>query len=163
MCSGRTDRSTTRRLLVPYTFARTFVQTYSGRALEALTFRRGSTTPPLSRGSIEHVPAVSTTRQNHRHRTKCARYVRAIELVNSLIHATSSSSVCTSVPGLCSLAYQSVNPRIKNFRKRRCAPMMSPRGDVFPSRRANLTSSTIFCKSAWRVNQTQPVRRKETH
>ena len=35
-------------------------------ALEVLllTFRRGSTTPPLSRGSIEHVPAVSF-RQRH--------------------------------------------------------------------------------------------------
>ena len=38
---GRMDRSTTRTFFVPY------------------TFRVGSTTPPLSRGSIEQLPHVS--------------------------------------------------------------------------------------------------------
>ena len=35
------------------------VQTYAGESILLLTFNRGSTTPPLSRGSIEQVPDVS--------------------------------------------------------------------------------------------------------
>ncbi len=80
--------------------------------------------------------------------------VRAIELVNCLIHATSSSSVWTSGPGLCSRADRSVRQlRATSQDVGVCVPMMSLRGDVFPSRRANLTSSTIFCKSAGRIDE----------
>ena len=35
------------------------VQTYLGESILILTFNCGSTTPPLSRGSIEQVPDVS--------------------------------------------------------------------------------------------------------
>lgn len=44
----------------PTNGVRVRVQTYAGESILLLTFNCGSTTPPLSRGSIEHVPDVST-------------------------------------------------------------------------------------------------------
>jgi len=74
------------------------------------TFSRGSTTPPLSRGSIEQVPDVSRVRKSQQAPGCKAqvetgeRRVRAIEFVYCLVQAMISSSVCTSGPGLCSRA-----------------------------------------------------------
>ena len=109
------------------------VQTYAGEPILSLTFNCGSTTPPLSRGSMEQVPEVSAyaIKSNEKcqpmnpTQTNMSRrlgeedgkeHIRAIEFVYCLIHVISSSSVCTSAPGLCSRATQHPQRR-KNGRK----------------------------------------------